>query len=479
MVRTIYRQVSPVEVPQLDRVVEQLREPFPQVAELLANAAPDILAFAPFPVAHWQKLWSNNPQERLNPHNRRLRLRRRHDGGPRILHLRHGDCQPRSRRARHLRRGVMSIIASNASCRAAYIVLLLLPGFFSAKKRAGIVKCRLVSRFPVIPTQAPNHHVRNPPSSQGGRRSAKPRGQMETHAGSSLPTSAADVKPQQRDELFARFDQFCQDHDLPGGSYPIRASALKPFCASMGIGRKSRKARKQRRVIKDILSRPVRLYAGAEPMAGPPKGPPDHKGRRQYYSLDACRRGGIRSGAVRRHKVRNRNTSIREMVFARGYTRQQAAVHHGVSLRTVYYVLSHTSFSRAAKRTHNHGFAQHATNNLGQAAQCAGCRDVVPLPAAPVFARPVVALKLFWRRAARALLKSAPDRRWEAIHKRTINQLSREIAQYKAAIARHDPDRAERVIKASKAWLDSLFTTFEDPLPILIRHQQRSMSRRP
>ena len=67
MVRTIYQQLSPAEVHgQLDRVVEQLREPFPQVAELLADAAPDILAFTAFPVAHWQKLWSNNPQERLN-----------------------------------------------------------------------------------------------------------------------------------------------------------------------------------------------------------------------------------------------------------------------------------------------------------------------------------------------------------------------------------------------------------------------------
>ena len=46
MVRTIYQQLSPAEVHgQLDRVVEQLREPFPQVAELLADAAPDILAF--------------------------------------------------------------------------------------------------------------------------------------------------------------------------------------------------------------------------------------------------------------------------------------------------------------------------------------------------------------------------------------------------------------------------------------------------
>ena len=62
MVRTIYQQLSPAEVHgQLDRVVEQLREPFAQVAELLADAAPDILAFTAFPVSHWQKLWSNNP----------------------------------------------------------------------------------------------------------------------------------------------------------------------------------------------------------------------------------------------------------------------------------------------------------------------------------------------------------------------------------------------------------------------------------
>ena len=72
MVRTIYQQLSPAEVHgQLGRVVEQLREPFPQVAELLADAAPDILAFTAFPVAHWQKLWSNNPQERLNREIRR------------------------------------------------------------------------------------------------------------------------------------------------------------------------------------------------------------------------------------------------------------------------------------------------------------------------------------------------------------------------------------------------------------------------
>ena len=70
MVHTIYQQLSPAEVyAQLDRVVEQLREPFPQVAD----AAPDVLTCTIFPVAYWQKLWSNNPQERLNPEISRRR----------------------------------------------------------------------------------------------------------------------------------------------------------------------------------------------------------------------------------------------------------------------------------------------------------------------------------------------------------------------------------------------------------------------
>ena len=60
MVRTIYQQPSP------DEVHAQLQDRFPQVASLLDEAGPDILAFSSFPVPHWKKIWSNNPLERLN-----------------------------------------------------------------------------------------------------------------------------------------------------------------------------------------------------------------------------------------------------------------------------------------------------------------------------------------------------------------------------------------------------------------------------
>ena len=67
MVRTIYQKPSPDEVhAQLDRVTDQLQDRSPQVASLLDEAGPDILAFSNFPVSHWTKIWSNNPLERLN-----------------------------------------------------------------------------------------------------------------------------------------------------------------------------------------------------------------------------------------------------------------------------------------------------------------------------------------------------------------------------------------------------------------------------
>jgi putative transposase len=66
-IRTIFAQPTGQEVvDQLDKVAAMLAPKFPAVASMLTNAREDLTAFTAFPVAHWRKLWSTNPLERLN-----------------------------------------------------------------------------------------------------------------------------------------------------------------------------------------------------------------------------------------------------------------------------------------------------------------------------------------------------------------------------------------------------------------------------
>ena len=66
-VRTVFAQPDAGHVrSQLDEVTRMLSPQFPDVATMLADAAQDLLAFTSFPQAHWRKLWSTNPLERLN-----------------------------------------------------------------------------------------------------------------------------------------------------------------------------------------------------------------------------------------------------------------------------------------------------------------------------------------------------------------------------------------------------------------------------
>ena len=51
---------------QYQHVIDTLRDPFPEIADMLTRAEPDLTAFAAFPREHWTKIWSNNPIERLN-----------------------------------------------------------------------------------------------------------------------------------------------------------------------------------------------------------------------------------------------------------------------------------------------------------------------------------------------------------------------------------------------------------------------------
>jgi putative transposase len=72
LVRTIFEQPDATQVAaQHARVVEQLTDRFPDAADMLVDAANELLAFASFPREHWHQIWSNNPQERLNKELRR------------------------------------------------------------------------------------------------------------------------------------------------------------------------------------------------------------------------------------------------------------------------------------------------------------------------------------------------------------------------------------------------------------------------
>ena len=51
---------------QYQHVIDALRDAFPEIAQMLIDAQPDLTAFAAFPREHWTKIWSNNPIERLN-----------------------------------------------------------------------------------------------------------------------------------------------------------------------------------------------------------------------------------------------------------------------------------------------------------------------------------------------------------------------------------------------------------------------------
>ena len=66
-IRTIFAQPTPDTVRgQVEVVADTLAGRFPAVADLLRDAKADLTAFADFPQAHWRKIWSTNPIERLN-----------------------------------------------------------------------------------------------------------------------------------------------------------------------------------------------------------------------------------------------------------------------------------------------------------------------------------------------------------------------------------------------------------------------------
>jgi len=65
--RTIFALSDPAAVrARWDEVADTLQARFPKAAASMRDAKIDVLAFTQFPLAHWRKIWSNNPLERLN-----------------------------------------------------------------------------------------------------------------------------------------------------------------------------------------------------------------------------------------------------------------------------------------------------------------------------------------------------------------------------------------------------------------------------
>lgn len=66
-IRTVFAQPDAESArEQWRRVLEGFRHRFPRLAGLMEESQEDVLSYAAFPQEHWQKIWSNNPLERLN-----------------------------------------------------------------------------------------------------------------------------------------------------------------------------------------------------------------------------------------------------------------------------------------------------------------------------------------------------------------------------------------------------------------------------
>ncbi len=98
-IRLVFEQPDePAARAQLERVIDTFAPRFPAVAELLADAQPDLLAHFAFPESHRRQIRSTNPLERLNKEIQAPDRRRRDLPQPGLGHPAGRDDPGRARR---------------------------------------------------------------------------------------------------------------------------------------------------------------------------------------------------------------------------------------------------------------------------------------------------------------------------------------------------------------------------------------------
>ena len=350
---------------------------------------------------------------------------------------------------------------------------------------------------------------------------------MAHYVTSILPLLATTVNAAFCQDLFGQYREFCDSNDLDGDCYPTNPDALKAFCATLGIGKKSRKARNRRRWVNDVLSGPARIHAGVDAKAGPPQGPPDQHGRRHYRTLESCRRGGRKSGAVRRFRTRHRDNDVRKAVHQMGLTVVAAAKKFAVCENTVRNILKRRPFVKGPRYAPQHGNPGPPTNILRQTAvtevlsepaaapaaghptptatgppggapngagpdssspetaqPVPGAADPFlaghpPMPPRPSLSRAFIALKLHWIHVAEQQLNTALSPRMMSIRTGQVKSLNQAIKNYINKIAQSNGERYAQLVRdASKAWLDALTLTTPDPVIVLLRHSQDARAKR-
>ena len=209
--------------------------------------------------------------------------------------------------------------------------------------------------------------------------------------------------------------------------------APTPYPDRADFGR-SRQGRRRYRAALDAFHVAQRRATGRPPKSGPPIPGSEREGRRQFYTLEQCHLGGVRSGAVRRFKVRDRHRVVRDLRDI------------GCSLREI------------ARRTGYH-FTTASRILSGGIRSCLPLprplrRDGMIVPATPrldgPYASPVLAKMRYWAAKLADMVAAGGTRKELYNWHRMLNHQRRRVEGYEQGIRRlQGDDDALAILRAT------------------------------